>query len=386
MINFLQLLSKNVNTTAVFRRIVISIPFSNCTNAYMISCMRNLVYMIRKHDLSINMTSIMSLLIIAVSILIFLSAPAFSQAVNVGELAACDYTTLGGMFCAFQESSLAKLITFVMGFSFLAGLFLFYKGILKLLKVGEASGGSSETLSSALLTLAGGSFLVAFPTTIMVGLATFGVNNAWDYNSNQQPGAAGAVTGDSFTVLIANFAVNAAGPLSSLVMGVAVLIGLVLIASSILNLSSMNSPQSRTPEFSGIIGKFIVGIALVNIFWVMGIIGTSFGLPSNGDGFFTGITSTSMSYVKSISGDSIEIKKRMDTIMLLVFSALIPFGLIAFVRGLLIIKDTTDGTKQASLGSGFTHIVGGVALVNAKSVGCSVISTLTGAPSFCILS
>lgn len=303
---------------------------------------------------------------------------AWAQDLPGGSTNLCTSDTLGGMFCVFQESSVAQLLLLVMSVAFISGLFLTYKGLAKLVKVADSQGGQ-EPLSSALLTLASGTFLTAFPATILVGLATFGADGPWNINLAGKVEDGGTLEGSDFMTLAANFAINAAGPLSTLVMAIAVLIGIIIVMSAMFDLAKMNSPQSRSPEMSEVAGKLLVGIALVNIFWVMDVIGASFGLNNLGTAHFTEIAERTVGYAKSAGATSVELSERMDLIMRIIFAGLIPFGLIAFVRGLLILKDSASGTRQASMGSGFTHIVGGVALVNAEPVSCAIMKTLSGA-------
>ncbi len=289
--------------------------------------------------------------------------------------------TLGSFFCRFQDNTTLQLITLICSASFIIGMFLVWRGLVRLMKVTDASG--QEPLSGALMTLGSGVFMVAFPATIMVGVATIGAPGVWQFSISGGLGPGGAVQDDGFIGLVANFAVNAAGPLSTLVLALSVVIGLFLVASSIVDLSKLNTPNSRPPEFGAIVVKFAVGVALVNIFWLVGVVGQTFGISANGAGHFTEITARTMTYSRAAaSADSLA--TRADLILRIALAALIPFGLIAFVRGLLILKDSAGGTRQVSMGAGFTHIVGGVALVNAEAMSCAIMNTFgVGGLAFC---
>ncbi|EPX83419.1 hypothetical protein [Salipiger mucosus] len=318
-------------------------------------------------------------------VMILSALPVAAQDGGDGIGGACTGDTLGGMFCTLQESSVAQLIALLLAACFVIGLFLFYRALTTLMKVGDNQA-QPGILSNGLLTLAAATFLVALPSTIMVGLTTVGFGGAWDFGIQDDVGGAdGTLGSDNFISMMGNFALNAAGPLSTLVMAIAVLVGIFLVASSMIGVANMNNPQSGRQQSFGSIGtKFVVGIALVNIFLVMEVIGASFGLPSADTGHFTGITQTASEYAHVANSDGISVQERFDTVLEIAFLALVPFGLIAFVRGLLILKDTTDQGKQASLGMGATHIVGGVALVNAKPVSCAVMATLVGSGAgFC---
>lgn len=310
-----------------------------------------------------------------------------------GAIDACTGDTLGGMFCVAQRSSVTSILILIGILCFIGGMFLAYKSLTELMQISDSGGGLSQQggVTTPLLKLAAATFLIALPATIAIGIGSLGNGmGAWSPALQDDVGAPGAVGGDDFLSMVGSFAVNAAGPLSTLVMGVAVVIGVVLVATSLFGMARMNSPQSRD-SFGSVAGKFFIGIGLVNIFWLMRIIAESFGLPSQATDFFPNITSQAISYSDAITdqgssggfGESGSLGGSMENMISLAFMALIPFGLIAFVRGLLIIKDTIDQSQQASVGAGVTHVFGGVALVNAEAVSCAIMRTLAGGASFC---
>lgn len=290
--------------------------------------------------------------------------------------------TLGYMFCRLQESSLASGIAVLLLICFIGGLFLFYRAAKNLISVtdGKAQGG----FGSALMPLAAGTFLVALPTTIGIGLATItGSNTAWNIAAKDSVGDAGMLEVDDVLSMIGNFAINAAGPLSTLVMGIAVLIGIALVASAMFALAKFGDPQQQAESPGAVGARFFVGVCLVNIFWLMDMIGGSFGLSNLGQERLTNIST--LAYTAATQAQAADdLATRFNYVLDIAFMALIPFGLMALVRGLLILKDSADQRKQqASLGTGLTHVVGGIALVNAKVVSCAVMKTLAGAASFC---
>ncbi len=327
-----------------------------------------------------RIAQIVSFLVMNFTFFLAMSAPASAQAVG-GDF--CSGDTIGGMFCAFQDSSLKPVAFLILGICFIGGVFLTYKGIVELMKTSDSQ--SQAGISSGLLQLAAGAFLVALPATISVGLATFGASGGiWEINTEQTSPGEGSLDGTDFLTIIGNFAINAAGPLATLVMGMAVVIGIALVASSVFSLAKISSPQSRQESIGSIGTKFFIGILLVNIFWVIEAISTSFGISIDSEMTnFSGMSQKASEFASEATGSGEDMEARFQLMMKLAFLALVPFGLIAFVRGLLIVKDSVEGTRQASMGSGFTHLVGGVALVNAESVSCAVMNTLIGGASFC---
>lgn len=290
--------------------------------------------------------------------------------------------TLGTMFCNVHSSTIGAGIAVLLMVCFVGGLFLFYKAAKNLLAV--ADGKSQSGFGSALMPLAAGTFLIALPGVIAVGLASFtGENKAWNIAAQDKVGNAGMLEANDVMSMIGNFAINAAGPLSTLVMGLAVLIGIALVASSVFGLAKMSDSSQQAESPGALAARFFVGISLVNIFWLMDMLGASFGLDNLKQKSLT--TISNMAYTAATKAQATEdVATRFNHVIDIAFMALIPFGLMALVRGLLILKDAADQRKQqASLGTGLTHVVGGIALVNAKVVSCAVMKTLAGAASFC---
>jgi hypothetical protein len=314
------------------------------------------------------------------SFAVFFAVATPAAAAEATEL--CGGDNLGQMFCSFQQSSVSKVAMLILAASFVGGIFLMIRGITLLMKVSDAQSGGDASLGGALLHLAGGTFLVGLPATITIGLGSLGFSGSPWLIGAEAPGDTGApIQGTDFLAMVGNFAVNAAGPLTTLIMGIAVIIGIFLVASSLFGLAKLSAPNSR--ESAGAIGvKFAIGILMVNIFWVIDVVSVSFGIETNQMAVYEGMSGRAGTFAQEAS-QSTDLTERFNSLMDLAFLALIPFGLLAFVRGLLIVKSATDGSGQQTMGAGATHILGGVALVNGEKFSCAVMETLTGAASFC---
>jgi len=297
---------------------------------------------------------------------------------------------LGEMFNTAHQSNIKGLVKLVLGLSFLGGLFLMYGGLVKLKEAGD-SGGSQVKFSDGLLRLAAGSFLVALVSTVFVGLETLGSGRGvWDFGKADAAGAVGGIDVDGasgtqgFLKMAGNFAINAAGPLSTLVMAVAVLIGIVLVSSALFGMSKLGSPQARE-GFGGLAMKMAVGICLTNTFWIIDVASMSFGLTDLTESNLTAISSKAdgslLAYQSALADKNVT--GQFKHLMGLAFLGLVPFGLIAFVRGMLMVKDSVEGNRQVSMGAGFTHIIGGVMLVNGHASSCAVMNTLSGGAPWC---
>ncbi len=59
-----------------------------------------------------------------------------------------------------------------------------------------------------------------------------------------------------------------------------------------------------------------------------------------------------------------------------VLKFMIIIGLISFVRGIFIMRDVAEGSQQASVMAGMTHIIGGALAVNLGPLMNAIQSTL----------
>ena len=81
-----------------------------------------------------------------------------------------------------------------------------------------------------------------------------------------------------------------------------------------------------------------------------------------------------MSFLSMSSGDA-----NIDSHILAVIGSVVGFmilvGVIAFIRGIFILRDVAEGNGQASLMAASTHIIGGALAVNMGSVINAIQST-----------
>ena len=69
-------------------------------------------------------------------------------------------------------------------------------------------------------------------------------------------------------------------------------------------------------------------------------------------------------------------QQHVHTTIAAIIKFMIVVGLVSFVRGLFIIRDVSEGSQQASLMAGITHIVGGALAVNLGPLINAVQATL----------
>lgn len=303
-------------------------------------------------------------------------------------LAHAQVSNLGELFNTFQQNNVTLIIQLLIVFTFIAGITLIVQGFLKL-KEAAASDGAQVKYSEGLLRMAAGSFMVSVVSTIAVGWATLGnADGVWGWGTQAEAGSSVSLEDNNFIAMMGNFAINAAGPLSTVVMAFSVILGISLVASALFGFAKLGSPSGSRDGFGNLATRLIVGILLTNIYWAIEILSNSFGLV----GPFEMVGGANFSALGDAARDSLlsypsegenAFAGQAQVVMGVAFLALVPFGLIAFVRGLLIIKDSVEANKQASAGAGAAHLLAGIALVNGHSFSCVVMNTLVGGSAWC---
>jgi len=69
--------------------------------------------------------------------------------------------------------------------------------------------------------------------------------------------------------------------------------------------------------------------------------------------------------------------EQLKALLRLCFVALYPFGFIAAIRGVLMLKDHAEGNRQVGVGHAMTFMAGGTALMNAQAVALLTVQTLS---------
>jgi hypothetical protein len=328
--------------------------------------------------------------------LAFLLIVAVSMALMPGT-AHADGLSLGEIFNKFQTDQLKYVVLTVSTVAFLIGLILVGGGLMKMKEAADSSG-THVKYSDGLLRLGAGAFLMSLATTAVLGLETIGANEAWDFTQIQKSNSAGGSLGagaqaagngacaaggvssascgvaasEAYTIM-ANFAVNAAGPLTSLTMGLCVAIGLALVSSALLGFSKLGSAHAKeTP--GAVTVKFLVGIAMINSKWLLDSLTQTLLGTTTTEKLLSVSQNALTAYNKATSAT--DVMAQCASIKELAMLALIPFGVIAVIKGFLMVKDAVEGRHNVTVGQGFTHIAGGIALVNANTFIPAVASML----------
>ncbi|MDK2124414.1 hypothetical protein [Parachitinimonas caeni] len=148
------------------------------------------------------------------------------------------------------------------------------------------------------------------------------------------------------------------------------LFGLYLIFDSLVSLGSLSSGKfmgHKQPSLSGKVIQLLIGGALVSFATFTGILGnTLFDTPSQlNSAFLYGVSDASNSADKT----------KAAKIGILLFLRIV--GLVAMLRGLILLNRYYNGTGSATIGQAVTFMIGGVLCVYVQDLAI-VLNNTTG--------
>jgi hypothetical protein len=296
-------------------------------------------------------------------------------------------STLGDVFRNVQLMMPSFGLTIMIGTS-LMGLAVIFSGLLRLKNFGEGKPdtgpkeGIVRIIVGALMVSMGYLLSVLWSTFFgatlsinplsgnMAHLATLGT-------STNAPVANGA---NSFQTAVAYFAANAADPLTKLTIAAGTVIGLALMAHGLYEATKLSAQGMQREAMPSVIMKLVIGTILLNADVLMRLISSSFGLQAQSglDTNFSSLASSSITAYNSAM-TSMNMMEACNQITKLTSYVLFPFGLMAFIRGWMLVKATVDGRSQGGIGNGLVYVVGGVTLCNSLVFYKLIVGTMVPA-------
>lgn len=155
--------------------------------------------------------------------------------------------------------------------------------------------------------------------------------------------------------LISNLMTDIYTPLIFLINWFGIIAGVLLIFIGITRLMKSSQEGAKGPGGIGTIMTFIAGGALVSFSPMISVFLESVFTGSGAQ------TYASLSYTAGMSGDAVA---RSNTVIAAIMRFVLLLGLISIMRGIFIVRGVSEGTSQASMMAGITHIVGGALAVN----------------------
>jgi hypothetical protein len=272
---------------------------------------------------------------------------------------------VGDVICtaAHNTASLPGLLT---GLAYLFGIFLVVWGVLKL-RDNVLNPQQTIIWEAVSRLLAGGAFF-AMPYLMGVVANTLdGGGLLPGLNGFTNSGWEGVTTGFGLDAMMANFTADMFGPMLFALNFFGYIAGAVLLMIGISRLLKSAQEGPRGPGGIGTIMTFIVaGLLMASAPMLAAFSTTFFGTPVSA-------TKAALAYTTGMSATEVAHAQAVVSSILMFMTVL---GVVAFLRGIYIIREVAEGNQQASLMAGITHMAGGALAVNLGPVMNAVQTTL----------
>lgn len=277
---------------------------------------------------------------------------------TVGEVV-CSLTSSTGMFPAFLA-----------GISYIIGLIFGFWGIMKI-KAHVQNPQQTSLWEPVSRLIAGGAFL-SMPFIVEVArsaffpsLGTMVVTSRSSITGYNNPG--GANTTGGLDQLLKFFMSDMMGPVYVALNFFCMIAGVIFIIVGISRLIKTAQDGPKGPGGLGTIMTFVTGGALLSLQPLI--------RAFNASAFGTTTTKTRATLDYQSAMTQAERDAAHGTITAIIQFVII-VGLISFVRGIFIIRSVGEGSQQASIMSGVTHILAGTLAVNLGPLLNAVQATL----------
>jgi hypothetical protein len=280
---------------------------------------------------------------------------------------------LGDMFCSVTTNLISSsghgnfgIPSLIQGFAYIAGALAIASGLLHLVKRHDA--GYREAPSHQILgRFIGGAGLMALPSVVQWLFNTLalqsgdrGINVGSGCNDYFHPGA--AYGGIGLDGMMINLVENITNPMTVFLSVVCLIVGMVLVFKG-LSKATKYGTDPRAHSMPNILINLVVGAFLITIGtsleWVFNtIFGGVFFYPGD---FWANFSGGTLYKEMALTGTDFARFQTTITEALTFFQII---GYIGFIRGWLILKDAVEGSGQAKVAQGLTHIFGGAMAAN----------------------
>lgn len=299
-----------------------------------------------------------------------------------GSTAECDTTSYsyGGLFAGGQTGDLGNTIcnavnnssympALLSALAYLFGIVLIIWGVAKI-KDNVLNPQQTTIWEGVSRLIAGGSF---FALPYLMDVVTNTLNgNLFNGNGFTNTGFTGAVgVNNGLDAMMVNFTADMFGPMLFTLNFFGYTAGTVLLMVGISRLLKSAQEGPRGPGGIGTIMTFLAAGALISLSPMIGAFSQSF---FNGGGF-NGAYTTNAALQYSTGMNASEIG-HVQAVISAILQFMIVLGVVAFLRGIYIIREVAEGNSQASLMAGITHMVGGALAVNLGPVMNAIQTTL----------
>lgn len=280
-------------------------------------------------------------------------------------------STLGDVIHNVTSDIFVPLKILIAACANLLGYWLIFAGLMKLK---DNMSQNSNIASDALFRLLGGGALIGLLNVLNAGMAS--LYNSFARNSDLIGVKGGAVQDcmlQGTTCVAQNIAENVVPVFMDCGFAIAYLTGFYLIVSQLYQVAT--SYASGRPDMpKGFAFKLLIGFAICNLPHAFTVLEASMGIGTTvvHDGGV--LQYSSLSYAQG----SDTLSKYIELIKYL-FRIFIIFGFMAVWRGFTFLRQIAEGqSRDKTVGAAAVHILGGIALVNAKWTVCMMSTTFWG--------
>jgi hypothetical protein len=264
-----------------------------------------------------------------------------------------DAQSLGDVICNIRDS-IRPFVHIFNGLAYISGGAFVVKGLYLLKK--HANNPDDSQTTKAIAHMLAGATLVALPALGATLQQTLGLSTA---DGGDMGCSAPAITtgATSLDQMMTNFVQNIYQPMINTISLLGIVMGIYLIFRGLVKASKVGT-DPKAGSTHGIMVNLFIGAILVTLGGMLpAMTETLFGTggPSN--------SLTSIIQWSQIVGSGVDTSEADATVKaILMFVQVI--GVIGFIRGWLIIKNAVEGTGQATVPQGITHIIGGTMAIN----------------------
>jgi hypothetical protein len=286
-----------------------------------------------------------------------LAATAFFAIAFIGDVHPAAALTLGDVICN-VASNIQPLSWLFNGIAYIGGSILIGHGLYGLKE--HAENPAKPPLHQAIARLTGGAGLLALPgTTAWLVNTLFGMQSGGGLISCGGVSVAGGGGNITLDVLLTNLVYNIKDPFTWALSLGAITFGIFLIIRGLIKASKFGT-DPKAASLPVILGNLTIGTVMVTIGQSLDMmLGTMFG---------TNFINPSTDVLSWNAVQMLNAGPRFTTAIMAALTFFQMIGIIAFIRGWLIVKNAIEGTGQATMVQGFTHIIGGVLAINIYGV------------------
>ncbi len=258
----------------------------------------------------------------------------------------------GDIVCNIKHN-LSSFPPLISAIAYVVGIFMVVKGVMLLRKHAENTNDSK--IVSAIAYLVVGACCLAFPS--FAGILQETIFSSITGSSAEVCIAKHPDTLDgnsSLDKMMYNFVDNMYKPMFILLSALSFVMGAFLIAKGLMK-ASKTGTDPKAAAVSGLSSNFVVGAVLISIGAMADTMWQT--LAGNAISSFPGIN---WSGITDEQGSTAAI----DKVVVACLQFIQVVGFIAFIRGWLVVKNAVEGTGQATIAQGITHVIGGTMAIN----------------------